>query len=201
MSVSRIPWKLRYVYGRRAASSWRRQALLRTHRHADLQIAKGVTLGPRFDVWIPGESTLHIGPGCEFRRDFFIEIAPGGKVEMADNVIFTAAAQIQISTSLTIGSRAALGQATLIADGNHRFRDHTKHLLDQGYEFRPITIGAHAIVMTKTTVLNSIGEGSIIGANSVVTRPIPAYCVAYGAPARVVEYFGPEELRPADLPR
>jgi acetyltransferase-like isoleucine patch superfamily enzyme len=200
MSSRRALWKLRYVSGRRAASAWRRRALLATHRHADVEIAKGVTIGPRFDVWIPGESSLHIGAGCEFRRDFFLEIAPGGTVELAENVIFTSAALIQISTSLTIGSRAVFGQSVMIADGNHIYRDHTKHLLDQGYDFRPITIGDNAIVTSKCTILNSIGEGSIIGANSVVTRPIQAYCVAYGAPARVVEYFGPEEGRPPEAP-
>jgi acetyltransferase-like isoleucine patch superfamily enzyme len=194
--LERLPWRLRYQYGRLAASRWRRRGILFTHRHADVVISDRALLGPRFDLWIPSDATLHIGAGCEFRRDFFCEIAPGGVVEMAENVIFTGSAQIQISTSLTIGSRAALGQATLIADGNHRFRDHTRHLLDQGYEFRPITIGRNAIVMTKTTVLNSIGDGAIVGANSVVTKPIPAYCVAYGAPARVVEYFGPPEDRP-----
>jgi acetyltransferase-like isoleucine patch superfamily enzyme len=38
-----------------------------------------------------------------------------------------------------------------------------------------------------------IGRSSIIGANAVVTRDIPAYCVAVGAPARVIK-----RLRPLD---
>ena len=56
---------------------------------------------------------------------------------------------------------------------------------------KPIVIkdGAHvgigAIVMPGVT----IGEGAIIGAGSVVTRDIPAYCVAVGAPARVIKTF------------
>lgn len=153
-------------------------------------------LGPGFGLWMPADATLKIGSGCEFRRDFFCEIAPGGRVELAEDVIFTSAALIQISTSLTIGRRAVFGQSVMIADGNHRFRDHTRHVLDQGFDFRPITIGENAVVTSKCTILNSIGEGAIIGANSVVTKPIPAFCLAYGAPARVVEYFGPDERRP-----
>jgi acetyltransferase-like isoleucine patch superfamily enzyme len=105
----------------------------------------------------------------------------------------------QISTELTIGRRAVFGQSVMIADGNHKFRDHTKHLLDQGYDFRPITIGDNAIVTSKCTILNSIGEGAVIGANSVVTQPIPPYCLAVGAPARVVDYFGPEDMRPEGI--
>ena len=32
-----------------------------------------------------------------------------------------------------------------------------------------------------------IGEGSIIGANSVVTKDIPAYSIAVGSPAKVIK--------------
>ena len=48
----------------------------------------------------------------------------------------------------------------------------------------------------KCTILADIGERALVAANSVVTRPVPAYCLAAGAPARTVEYFGPPELRP-----
>jgi acetyltransferase-like isoleucine patch superfamily enzyme len=173
--------------------------LLMTHSHLDVEIAPGVAIGPRCDLWMPAQATLHVGAGSEFRRDFFCEIAPGGRVEMSEGVIFTSAALIQISTSLTIGKRAVFGQSVMIADGNHKFRDHTLHLLDQGYDFQPIVIGDNAIVTSKCTILNSIGEGAVIGAGSVVTQPIPAYCLAVGAPARVVDYFGPEDQRPEGL--
>jgi acetyltransferase-like isoleucine patch superfamily enzyme len=194
-----MPWRLRYDLGVRAAWWWRRRALLLTHLHTDLTIGAGVKIGPRFDLNFPGHGQLSIGDGCEFRRDFFCEIAPGGRVTMAPRVVFTSSALIQISTSLDIGSRAIFGQAVMIADGNHKFRDHTKHLDDQGYEFQPITIEENAIVMSKCTIINSIGRGAVIGANSVVTKPIPAYCLAVGAPARVIDYFGPPELRPEGL--
>jgi acetyltransferase-like isoleucine patch superfamily enzyme len=93
------------------------------------------------------------------------------------------------------------GQNLMLADGNHKFRDYTKHLLDQGYDFNPIEIGDNAIVTSKCTVLASIGEGAVIGANSVVTKPVPAYCLAAGAPAKVLEYFGPPEREPVELRR
>jgi hypothetical protein len=199
MNLRRLPWYLRYAYGRRTAWQLRRRMLLVTHPHLDLKIAKGVIIGPRFDLWAPAPATLHIGSGSEFRRDFILEISPGGSVQMDNQVIFTAAALVQISTTLQIGRRAVFGQSVMIADGNHKFRDHTKHLLDQGYDFRPIVIGDNAIVTSKCTILNSIGEGAVIGANSVVTQPIPPYCLAVGAPAKVVDYFGPEDMRPEGI--
>jgi acetyltransferase-like isoleucine patch superfamily enzyme len=44
-----------------------------------------------------------------------------------------------------------------------------------------------------------VGTRAFIGANSVVTKPIPPYTVAVGAPARPIEYFGPPGGEPAEL--
>jgi acetyltransferase-like isoleucine patch superfamily enzyme len=137
-----------------------------------------------------------VAPACDFRRDFYLEIHGEGVVDIGPQTTFTSASVVQISTSLTIGARCVFGNGILIADGNHRFKDHTKHLLDQGYDHTPITIGDGAVVMSKCTVIASIGKGAVVGANSVVTQAIPDYCLAVGSPARVVEYFGPPELAP-----
>lgn len=66
-----------------------------------------------------------------------------------------------------------------------------KPVMDCDLLYKPIVIGdgAHigigAIIMPGVT----IGEGAIIGAGSVVTRDIPPYCVAVGAPAKVIKSF------------
>ena len=46
-------------------------------------------------------------------------------------------------------------------------------------------IGMNSIVMPGVT----IGEGSIIAAGSVVTKDIPAWCIAGGNPAKILKYF------------
>jgi acetyltransferase-like isoleucine patch superfamily enzyme len=194
--LAHLPWKLRYEYAARAASRWRRFTVRATHRHADVQIDPSAYLGPRFSLMVPGPSHLRVGKGCEFRRDFYVEIHGDGLVDLGPYTTFTGSAAVQISTTLTTGSRCVFGIGTFIADGNHRFRDHRLHLLDQGYDFTPITVGDGAIVMSKCTIIAPIGKGAVIGANSVVTKPVPDYCLAVGAPARVVEYFGPPELAP-----
>jgi acetyltransferase-like isoleucine patch superfamily enzyme len=197
--LRRLPWQVRYEKLPRVAWALRRWSIAATHLHADVRIERPVRLGPGFSLDIPQHATFHTGPACDFRRGFVCEVAPGGVVEIGPGTVFTSHALIQISSSLVIGRRCVFGQSLLIADGNHRFRDHTRHPLDQGYELRPITIGDNALILSKVTVLSSIGTGAVIGANSVVTKPVPAYCLALGSPARVVEYFGPPELRPAGL--
>ncbi|HPD65063.1 MAG TPA: acyltransferase [Bacteroidia bacterium] len=50
-------------------------------------------------------------------------------------------------------------------------------------------IGIGAIIMPGVT----IGEGSVIGAGSVVTKDIPPYSIAVGAPAKVIKSFNPKQ--------
>jgi acetyltransferase-like isoleucine patch superfamily enzyme len=196
----KLPWHLRYRTGARIASELRRVSILLTHRHCTVEFRGPVRLGRGFTLAIPDRGTFIVGRGVDFRRGFRCEIEGDGRVEIGDGAAFTADALIQCSTTISIGNRCVFGQSVFIGDGNHEFRDWTKHLLDQGYNFRPITIEDGAIVMSKCTILNNLGRGAVVGAHSVVTKPIPAYCVAVGAPAKVVEYFGPPEMRPADLP-
>jgi acetyltransferase-like isoleucine patch superfamily enzyme len=63
---------------------------------------------------------------------------------------------------------------------------------EQGYVLRPIRIEDEAQIHGLSTVINNVGKRAVIGANSVITRPIPAYTLAVGAPARPIDYFGPE---------
>lgn len=70
-----------------------------------------------------------------------------------------------------------------------------KPVMDCELVYKPIVIkdGAHigigAIIMPGVT----IGEGAVIGAGSVVTKDIPPYCVAVGAPAKVIKSFAKTE--------
>lgn len=60
---------------------------------------------------------------------------------------------------------------------------------NQGLEYaRPITIGDNVWIGAEVCVLPgvSIGEGSVIGAGSVVTKYIPAHVLAFGNPCRVI---------------
>jgi acetyltransferase-like isoleucine patch superfamily enzyme len=197
--LRRLPWEARYRLGRRVASEARRVLVELTHRHCRVEFQGPVYLGPGFALDIPGPGSFLVGPGVEFRRGFVCEISGGGRVSIGPGCSFTSNVLVQCSTSIDIGARCAFGQSVILVDGSHRFRDPSVPFLAQGYDFRPIVIGDDVAVMSKCTVLNSIGDHAFVGANSVVTRPIPAYCLAVGAPARVVEYFGPPELRPEGL--
>ncbi len=57
------------------------------------------------------------------------------------------------------------------------------------YSKGPIIIEDDVWLGEKVSVMPGvhIGRGAIIGANSVVTKDIPAYAVAVGSPAKVIK--------------
>lgn len=53
-----------------------------------------------------------------------------------------------------------------------------------------VWLGENVTIMSGVTV----GHGAVIGTNSLVTKDIPPYAVAYGIPAKVVKYRFSEEI-------
>lgn len=177
--------------GQQLASVARRALIQLTHRHVRVEFQGPVHLGPGFTLWIPDHGELVIGANCTFRRGFVCEIHEAGRVCIGANTVFTNHALIQCSTSIEIGKWCALGQAVQIVDGAHLFRDPALPTAHQGMAFRPVRIGDGVSVLSKCTVIADIGDNAVIGANSVVTAPIPAYSLAVGAPARVIQSWAP----------
>ena len=67
------------------------------------------------------------------------------------------------------------------------------HLDEQGVTTLPVIIeddvwvGANAVILPGVT----LGKHCVVAAGSVVSRPIPAYTVCAGSPARVIKRYDP----------
>jgi acetyltransferase-like isoleucine patch superfamily enzyme len=191
-----LPRAVGYYHGPRLMSWLRKRWVLLRHPHADIRFEGQVYLGPGFSLHIPRSGTFVVGPGVEFRRDFRAELE-GGRIKIGAGSVFTYSVLMQCSTSIEVGERCMFGQSTIIVDGNHRFRDLDRPMLDQGYDFTPVRIGDDATITSKCTIMAEVGERAFIGANAVVTRPVPPFTVAVGTPAKPIEYFGPPDRQPS----
>jgi acetyltransferase-like isoleucine patch superfamily enzyme len=187
-----LPRSIGYYHGPRLMSWLRKRWVLLRHPHADIRFEGPVYLGPGFSLHIPHEGSFVVGPGVEFRRGFRAELE-GGRITIGAGSIFTYYVLMQCSTSIDVGERCMFGQSTIVVDGNHRFRDLERPMLEQGYDFTPIHIGDDATITTKCTIMADVGERAFVGANAVVARAVPPFTVAAGVPARPIEYFGPSE--------
>jgi acetyltransferase-like isoleucine patch superfamily enzyme len=187
-----------YFQAPRVASWFRKRWTLLKNRHADISFGKGVYLGPGFSIHAPYGGRFAAGDYVEFRRGFRAELGSKARLEIGSYSYLTYDVIISCNTTISIGQRCGLGQGAYVVDGSHRFRDINVPFREQGYDYRAITIEDDVQVHSKCTIVNSIGKRAIIGANAVVTKPIPPYCVAGGVPARVLDYYGPAGQGPGD---
>ena len=185
-----------YHLGPRIMSELRKRWVIFRHPLATIRFEGPVYLGPGFSLHMPDRGSFICGPGVEFRRGFRAEISNNGRITIGAGSAFTYYVLMQCSTTIDVGKRVMFGQSTIVLDGQHRFRDLTKPMLAQGYDFTPVTIEDDVTITTKCTIMNSVGTRAFIGANSVVARPVPPYTVNVGAPARVIDYYGPPGLEP-----
>jgi acetyltransferase-like isoleucine patch superfamily enzyme len=193
---TRVAVSAGYFRGPRYMSELRKLWVKLRNPHADIRFGQYTYLGPGFSLHMPFGGTFITGKAVEFRRKFRCEVMGDARVSIGDRAVFTYDVVMQCGKSIEIGERVMFGQCTLVVDGNHRFRDLTRPMLDQGYDFRPLRIEDDATITTKCTIIHQVGKRAFIGANSVVSRPVPAYCVAVGSPATPIEYFGPPGQEP-----
>jgi acetyltransferase-like isoleucine patch superfamily enzyme len=197
--LRRLPYDIGYLHGPRWMSALRQRWVILRHPNADIRFGDDVYVGPGFSLHIPDRGSFIVGDGVEFRRGFRAEIEGTGRISIGANTHCTYYVLMQCTTSIDIGERAQFGQSTIVVDGQHRFRGLDKPMLDQGYDFTPIVIEDDATITTKCTIMAGVGKRAFVGANAVVTRPVPAYTVAVGSPAKPIEYFGPPGEEPPEL--
>jgi acetyltransferase-like isoleucine patch superfamily enzyme len=189
-----------YRGGPRLMSMLRKWWVIARNPQVRFEISEPAHFGPGFGIHAPYGGTLRIGPAVEFRRGFRLELAEGySEVSIGTGTAFTYDVLIQCGRRIEIGERCLFGQATTIVDGDHRFGDPERPIAEQGYDLRPISIADGVWTGAKCTIIAGIGAGTVVGANSVVTRELPANVVAVGAPARAIDYFGPPGGEPPEL--
>jgi acetyltransferase-like isoleucine patch superfamily enzyme len=198
--LRRLPVSIGYFRGPVWMSRLRKWWVRFRNPDTTIVFGPGTYLGPGFSLHSPFGGTFVTGPGVELRRNFRAELGgPDSRISFGAGSVCTYDVLMQCGTTIDIGERCMFGQSTMVVDGNHRFRDLDKPMLEQGYDYRAILIEDDVTVTTKCTIIAPIGLRAFIGANSVVTRSIPPYTVAVGVPARVIDYFGPPGSEPEEL--
>ena len=98
-----------------------------------------------------------------------------------------------------IGCHVNLAQGVVVSALNHNYDDPHLRIDEQGVETAPIIIDDDVWVGANVTITAgvSIGSHSVIGAGSVVTHSIPAYSVAVGSPAKVINHIPKEGRLPS----
>ena len=116
---------------------------------------------------------------CDYGKQIFLE----------DNVFLNFNCTILDSARVEIGSGTQIGPHVQIYTATHPVNPQSRR---EGKEFAaPVKIGKNVWIGGNAVILPgvTIGDGAVIGAGSVVTKDIPAFCVAVGNPARPKRQF------------
>lgn len=108
----------------------------------------------------------------------------GGLLSIGDSTFINYGTSISAHERVEIGRGCLIGNYTLIMDND--YHDMRNHLLPGASA--PIVLEDAVWLGARVTVLKGvrIGENSVVGAGSVVTKDIPAGVFAAGSPARVI---------------
>ena len=115
----------------------------------------------------------------------------GGTVKIGRGSEIGERCRISIANSLEIGKKVLLSPNVYITDCDHEYRNIDIPVIDQGIVQRgqSVSIGEGSYIGINAVIVGNvkIGKHCVIGANSVVTKDVPDYCVAVGSPARVIK--------------
>jgi maltose O-acetyltransferase len=124
------------------------------------------------------------GDGLWLQPPFYCDY--GYNIKMGEKVFFNFNCVVLDVTQVTIGSRTLFGPNVQVYTATHPM-NHTERAA--GLEFaKPITIGDDVWIGGSVVICPgvTIGDRSVIGAGSVVTKDIPADVFAAGNPCKVI---------------
>ena len=187
LAFRRLFW--RGVFGRVGKGTvWGRNTVLR--HPGKMWIGEGVLVDDDcfFDAkgCAPGEFSL--GDGVRVSRGCIVSGKEGG-VRLGPRVNVGTGCTIVSGGGIDIGPYTMLAGNCYVGGGAYDpDAPLDEPMSERALPGRPVTIGADCWLGAGVVVISgvSIGTGCVIGAGAVVTRDIPDYSVAVGAPARVL---------------
>jgi acetyltransferase-like isoleucine patch superfamily enzyme len=181
---ARLLWRyLRRRLLTRAGWRWRTDGFVFFGRQLEIQIARGAEVRFGRFVWIGDGSKIRCHEG---------EVEIGAKTVMGQECTISAYRRVRIGEQCVIADRA------MFIDFDHGVVEVERPIRVQGIYMRDVEVGSNVWIGYGACILRGVrvGDNSIVGTNSVVTKDVPANAVVAGIPARVIRMReAPKEMR------
>ncbi|APB34912.1 putative transferase acetyltransferase [Gloeomargarita lithophora Alchichica-D10] len=162
-----------------------------------VQLGENFVLGSFSQILVEQDATLIIGDHSWIANNCYI--APGEGCTISIGHRTTLQPRSQIIGDVTIGDDVLIAPNCLLSSGTHMYdyipelkiREQDRKYCENnsnGYS-NPIKIGNDCWLGVNSVILPgvTIGEGSVIGANAVVTKDVEPYSVVGGVPAKLIK--------------
>jgi acetyltransferase-like isoleucine patch superfamily enzyme len=146
---------------------------------------------------IDGEKYISLEEGVSFNSELWIlalkteEAIPIIRVEYGATI--GRFAHIVAIKEIIIEKNVLIADKVYISDNVHSYEDINVPIMAQEVAFvGSVRIGENSWIGENVSIIGAkIGKHCIVGANSVVNRDIPDYCVVVGVPAKIVKRYHP----------
>ncbi len=136
------------------------------------------------NIYVTGTGNIAIGRRCRIGSDVELRTVDSGYISLGDDIRINRGCTITSYSKISIGNFSIIGEYSSIRDANHGMSK-DEPMRYQPHSFSPIKIGNDVWIGRGCCILPgvSIGDGAVIGANSVVTKDVPPYVIVAGVPA------------------
>jgi len=141
--------------------------------HVHLEIGRGAMLRIGRWAWIGHGSKIRVHEG---------EVSIGAKTVMGQECTISAYRHVSIGRECIVADRV------MLIDFDHGVIEVDRPIREQGIYMRDVRVGHNVWIGYGACVLRgvTVGDNSVIGTSSVVTKDVPENAVVGGTPARVI---------------
>jgi acetyltransferase-like isoleucine patch superfamily enzyme len=152
--------------------------------HSAIRVAPGCNVGDDVQIVLHG-GTLVLGEGVDVRARCVFEV--GGRLEFGGCNVVSYGSTFHCDDVIKVGYMTGVSEYCTLTDMSHTF-DGPNAWFVHNIKTAPVEVGESVWLGAKVTVAKGvhIGNRSVIGANSVVVKDVPAGQLASGIPAQVV---------------
>jgi acetyltransferase-like isoleucine patch superfamily enzyme len=151
-------------------------------------------------VFFGRDLALQVGRGARLRFGRFVWIGDGTKIRCHEGVVDIGAktvlgqeCTISAYQRVRIGEQCVIADRAMLIDFDHGVVEVDRPIRLQGIYKRDVVVGSNVWIGYGACFLRGVrvGDNSVIGTYSLVTRDVPANAVVGGIPAKVLRMRAP----------
>jgi len=144
------------------------------------------------------ENNISIGEHCMIGHDVFLSAQKNSFISIGNNCSINTSTHIVSTQRITIKDGTRIGEFCSIRDQNHSFENMHEPIYKQGFTGAAISIEENCWIGRGVMITAGVklGQGCVVGANSVVTKSFEENSIIAGVPAKLIRKRG--ELKKAD---
>lgn len=146
-------------------------------------------IGPGYDFISTQMKNIFVGNGVTIGKFAWIQTIGKGKINIDNGTSIGRNVTISCHKKISIGKNCLFSYNVSLLDHHHKFDNKSISVLHQGIsKGDEITIGDDCFIGAHVFIMPGVklGKHVVVGANSVVTKSFPGYCVVAGCPAKTI---------------